>query len=114
MQIRDTQVLHFLTDLVSKLEKETDETIAILSSELKSEVGSLESRITDFLSNTTNRFNTQDYQIGSMYYYPVGVISRIVKLEEGLGKVKTTLAAKSESLTTLARIHTSITTCLEE
>lgn len=47
LELPDNPVLHGLTDSVAKLEEEMDSNLTTVSADLKSEVGLLESRLTD-------------------------------------------------------------------
>lgn len=47
-QITDNLVLHILTDRVAELEGESDYALTTVTAELKSEVGRIETRLTEF------------------------------------------------------------------
>lgn len=51
---------------MAKLEEETDSTLTTVAAELKSEVGHLESHLTDLRTTTDTRIKNQDREIGSL------------------------------------------------
>lgn len=107
-QLPDHPVLHVLTDRVSKLEEATDTFLTTVADEIQTEVGLLESRLTDLRGNTNNHFTTQDREIESLSEDLVDLTPRVVKFEDGLSQIQVTLDAQSDALTKLGRAHNSI------
>lgn len=102
-----------MTDLVANVEEETGATLCTVAAELESEVSRLDIRLVDRRRSTTNRFITQNHEIGFLSDNLVALTHRVVRLEDGLSQVQTTLDAQSKALTTLGRIQTSINPLLD-
>lgn len=59
LQLPDQPVLYIVMDRVAKLDEATDTVLTTVTAEIKSEVGRLESRLTDLRNQTNKRFTTQ-------------------------------------------------------
>lgn len=87
-----------LTDHLTLLEEETDTTITAVAKELKSDVGLLETRLTDFLRKAKKRINNE---VGALSNYLVPLKSLFVKVEDERAKIQHYLDGKTETFSKL-------------
>lgn len=95
------------------METKTDTELTSITTELRSKFGRVESRITDLHTSSDHRFTTQDRELGSLSEELVALTLRVMKFEDGLVEVQTTLATQAENITNFGRAQTSILTSLD-
>lgn len=108
LPLPDNPLLDILTDFVSKLEEQTDDTLITVNTSLKIEIGRFDSRLTNLRSSTNNRFTSQYRTIGSLYDDFIYLTRVVAKLKDGLSQIQVMLDAQTETLSNLGRVQNSI------
>lgn len=80
-----------LTNILTQVEEETDTALTAVAEEINSDVGHLESHLTDLHSKAEKRLNTE---IGALSEYLVAPSRFFVKVEDDLSKIQHYLQAK--------------------